>query len=205
MPSTQHSSSPAAKLPHVPAAHASACASRPSSLPAPYGDAEGCEQPGGMKAASMELARATTTPTRHAISLAIAIARIASRPITGRVSASASAAATDGLLMCTIDSLCVSSNSSACGNDALANAACVRPTLSPLPEDPARPLRRDGNSARANRPAESRPFARERQADHIKDAKLRRLDHIVRKVVESNARNPLCELTGKRHDHSPGA
>ena len=72
-------------------------------------------------------------------------------------------------------------------------------------KDPARPLRRDGNSARANRPAESRPFPRECQPDHIKDATLRRLDHIVRKVFESNARNPLSELTGKRHDHSPGA
>ena len=72
-------------------------------------------------------------------------------------------------------------------------------------KDPARPLRRDGNSARANRPAESRAFPRECQPDDIKDATLRRLDHIVRKVFESNARNPLSELTGKRHDHSPGA
>ena len=35
VPSTQHSSVPAAKLPHVPAAYTSACALRPSSFPAP--------------------------------------------------------------------------------------------------------------------------------------------------------------------------
>ena len=96
----------------MPAAHASACASRPSSFPAPYAMPNGENNPVGWKPRRWNCPGATT-PTRHAISFAIAIARIASRPVTARVSDSASAAATDGLLMCTIDSLCVSSNSSA--------------------------------------------------------------------------------------------
>ena len=132
VPSTQHSRTPAAKLPHVPAAYASACASSPSSFPAPYAMPNGENNPVGWKPRRWNWPGATT-PTRQAISFEIAMARIASRPVTARVSDSASVAATDGLLMCTIDSLCVSSNSSACGNEALANAALVTPTRSPLP------------------------------------------------------------------------
>src|ERR687891_3410 len=48
---------------------------------------------------------------RHEISLPIAIAAISSPPETGRTSASARPVATAGPLMCTIDSLWVSSNS----------------------------------------------------------------------------------------------
>src|SRR4030095_2450792 len=61
------------------------------------------------------------------------MASISSRPLTVRVSASASDAATAGLLMCTIDSLCVSSYSSACDNAALANAAVGAPTACDVP------------------------------------------------------------------------
>ena len=50
------------------------------------------------------------------------------------VPASASAAATAGLLMCTIDSLCVSSYSSACDSEALANAAVGAARASPVPK-----------------------------------------------------------------------
>ena len=49
------------------------------------------------------------------------------------MSAMASAAETDGLLMCTTDSLCVSSYSSACENAPFANAAIVTLSESPLP------------------------------------------------------------------------
>ena len=47
VPSTQHSSRPAAKLPHVPAAQASRCASSPSSLPAPNAMPNGANSPVG--------------------------------------------------------------------------------------------------------------------------------------------------------------
>ena len=62
------------------------------------------------------------------------MAAIRSRPVTSVVSPIASAAATDGLLMCTIDSLCVSSYSSACENAPFANAAIVTFTRSPVPK-----------------------------------------------------------------------
>ena len=61
------------------------------------------------------------------------MAVIKSRPVTGVNSESANAAATAGLLMWTIDSLCVSSYSSACESAPLANAAEVTPTRSPKP------------------------------------------------------------------------
>ena len=114
------------------------------------------------------------------------MARIASRPVTARVSDSASVAATDGLLMCTIDSLCVSSNSSACGNEAFANAALVTPTRSPLPRMRQGPGGEIATAPAANRAAESGFGARQRQAEHIQDAQLRRLDDVRRKIVVSN-------------------
>ena len=60
VPSTQHSRSPAAQLPAVPAAQASCSTPSPRIFPAPHGDAERREEPGRMKAAPMEL------PGRHA-------------------------------------------------------------------------------------------------------------------------------------------
>ena len=63
----------------------------------------------------------------------MAIASSSSRPVTVRVSDTASAAATLGLLMWTIDSLCVSSYSSAWARAALAKAAMPTPTGSPVP------------------------------------------------------------------------
>ena len=81
----------------------------------------------------------------------------------------------------------------------------VTPTLSPLPRMRQGPEAERRHSARANRAAEPRLGARQRQAEHIEDAHLRRLDDVGGKIFESNVGNPLGELTGERHDHSPGA
>src|SRR5256885_15118529 len=63
--------------------------------------------------------------------MAIAVIRL--RPSMFVMSATASAAETDGLLMWTIDSLCVSSYSSACENAPFANAAIVTFSESRVP------------------------------------------------------------------------
>ena len=55
VPSTQHSSSPAAVLPAMPAAHASALRVEPEQLAGRVGDAERREETGRMKAAAVEL------------------------------------------------------------------------------------------------------------------------------------------------------
>ena len=92
------------------------------------------------------------------------MAATSSAPEIVLVSDSARAAATAGLLMCTIDSLCVSSYSSAWAHDPFANAAVVTPTRSPPPKmrqgpggdiaaDAARVARPNGVSA----PASARP------------------------------------------------
>ena len=57
VPSTQHSSSPAAVLPAMPAAQAIAARVETEQLPGRVGDAERREEPGGMKAAAVERAR----------------------------------------------------------------------------------------------------------------------------------------------------
>ncbi len=81
------------------------------------------------------------------------MAVIRSRPETRIVPASASAAATDGLLMCTIDSLCVSSYSSACENAPFANAAIVTFNESPVPKTRHGP----GDDIAAAAPCTDRP------------------------------------------------
>ena len=110
------------------------------------GSAEGAEQTCWMESAFVELPRARRcrrgTPPRYRWRWPYA----ARGPITGAVSASASEAATAGLLMCTIDSLCVSSYSSACENVPLARAALVTPTRVAGAEDGAGP---GGDSATA--------------------------------------------------------
>src|SRR5215813_11412341 len=77
----------------------------------------------------------------------------------------ASAAETDGLLMCTIDSLCVSSYSSACENAPFANAAMVTLRESPVPstrhgpaEDIATAASRTERPNGVSAPASDRPM-----------------------------------------------
>ena len=72
-------------------------------------------------------------------------------------------------------------------------------------QDATRTLRRDRYGAGANRATEPRALSRQRKPDHVEDAHLRRRHHVVWQILESNARDPFPELTGKRHDYSPGA
>ena len=97
------------------------------------GDAEGRKQSRGMKPATVELARRDAADAAGNLVAHRNRQRWRRGPTGPRSRHSASAAATDGLLMCTIDSLCVSSYSSAWPNAALANAAAPTPTRSPVP------------------------------------------------------------------------
>ena len=115
-----------------------------------------------------------------------------------RVSASASAAATDGLLMWTIDSLCVSSNSSACANEALANAANGAAVRSPEPHTRLGPLRRHRVNTGAHGTSERRRGAGQRQADHVEDAQLRGGDDVGGKIGKGEAGHPGRDLAGER-------
>src|SRR5215813_3519908 len=129
---------PDAKLPQMPAARVIAPTSRPSRREARYVTPNVAKRPDGWNPRRWNCP-GDTLPARHEISLPSATAAIRSRPETRVVSAMAHAAATDGLLMWTIDSLCVSSYSSACENAPLANAAIVTPTASPVPRIRAGP------------------------------------------------------------------
>ena len=117
--------------------------------------------------------------------------RSRSRPEIGRRLRQRERGGDRGLLMCTIDSLCVSSYSSACENEPLANAAVVTPTRSPPPKmrhgpggdmatAAARVARPNGVSA----PASARPI-------DVEDAQLRRIDDVLRQIVEGDAASPL--------------
>ena len=174
VPSTQHSSSPAARLPTCRRPTPFARTSRPSSLPGSDRRCRTARRARWGETRAGGTGPGTTEPTRQAISLAIAMARIRSRPLTARVSASASAVATAGLLMCTIDSLCVSSNSSACANAALANAAAPTATAVAAAPHAARPVRRHRRASRAARIAPNGVAEPgQRQADHVENAQLR--------------------------------
>ncbi len=132
VPSTQHSSKPEARLPAIPAACAVDSASMLSSLAARNAAPKVENKPVGWNPRLCSSPE-ETLPTRQETSLPRAMAVIKSRPVTAVNSERASAAATAGLLMCTIDSLCVSSYSRACERAPLANAAEVTPTRSPKP------------------------------------------------------------------------
>ena len=153
---------PAAKLPQMPAARAVAVGVQTEQPARQIGRAERAEESGRMKAALVELTG------RHAADAAGDLVADGDRgdearvPTPAVISASASADATDGLLMCTIDSLCVSSYSSACEKVPLASAARVTPTRSPVPRMRARPGRRQRDRRIACRAPERRVGAGER-------------------------------------------
>ena len=85
--------------------------------------------------------------------------------------------------MCTIDSLCVSSYSSACDSAALANAAVGAADGVTAAQDSRRPCRRHRLGRRDRRAAERRLRAGQRQADHVEDAELRGVDDIAREIL----------------------
>ena len=114
-----------------------------------------------------------------------------------RVSASASAAATDGLLMCTIDSLCVSSNSSACANEALAKAANGAAVDRREPHTGWVPRGAIARTPRA-RNVRAPSGSRHRQTDHVEEPQLRGRNDVRRKIVEAEAGHPGRDLAGKR-------
>ena len=186
-----------AKLPQMPAARAVASASSPSRRAGEVGRRRTARTARWDESRAGGIARARRCRRGRRLRCRARWPRSDRAPDTGRVSASASAAATAGLLMCTIDSLWVSSYSSAWGTRRWRTPPSRRRRCSPEPNTRQGPGGEIATAAaRVERPRRVR--AGERQADDVQHPELRRFDDVRGQIVEREARCPGAECRGQR-------